>query len=139
MNVDVLSEFKPTNELEKALVQAQQGELEMEAFMQVLMTSSLFVPVEDKEQIGGLQVSSKAKFLSLDDEDGQKILISFSDPERGKVFLQDYPDYKGGLLVDIPWLIEKLGVGYGISLNPSLTVGFDLEPQMLQALAEQLQ
>ncbi len=134
-----IANFTPTNEIEKALVAAQTGEIDVDDFMQQLLGAQLFVPVEDKQKVAGLQTTTKAKFLSLEDEDGQSVLIAFSAPERGQGFLQDFPDYQGGLLVDIPWLIEKLGVGFGISLNPGLPVGFDLEANMLEMIAAQMQ
>ncbi len=58
--MDELSAFNPSNELEKALLQAQQGVISTEIFMQILMTSSLFVPVEDDSNVGGLQTNTKA-------------------------------------------------------------------------------
>jgi len=132
-------DFTPSNEIEKALIAAQKGDIDIDNFMQQLLGAQLFFPIEDKHQIGGLQDTNKAKFLSLEDEDNQSILIAFSAPERGQTFLKDFPAYQGGLLVDIPWLIEKLGVGFGVSLNPGLPVGFDLEANMLEMIAAQIQ
>ena len=131
--------FIPTNDIEKALLDVQAGDIDIDHFMHELLDSKLFLPIEDKYQIAGLQSSSKAKFLSLEDETGAPTLIALSAPERAKDFLEDYPNYKGGLLVDIPWLIEKLGIGFGVSLNPGLSVGFDLEANMLEMIASQMQ
>ncbi len=35
----------------------------------------------------------------------------------------------GGLVVNFTWILEKLGIGYGISLNPGMPVGIDFEAQ----------
>ncbi len=124
------------NEAEKLLAQALAGELEGDAFIQQLMEVTLFMPIYEKHQIGGLQptTSDQAVPLTLDDEAGNKILILFTSPERAKGFVRDFPGYGGGLLAEFKWIIEKVGVGYSISINPDHEMGIDLEVGMLQNL-----
>ena len=57
-----------------------------------------------------------------------------TSPDRAKSFLSDHPDYKGGLLTEFKWVLEKLGVGYGITINPDGELGMDLEPGMVDQL-----
>jgi hypothetical protein len=71
---------------------------------------------------------------TLDDDAGNKILILFTSPERAKAFVRDFPGYGGGLLAEFKWIIEKVGVGYSISINPDHELGIDLEVGMLQNL-----
>jgi len=33
------------------------------------------------------------------------------------------------LVTEFTWILEKLGIGYGISLNPNLEVGIDFQAQ----------
>lgn len=124
------------NEAEELLVKALAGELEGDAFIQQLMEVTLFMPIYEKHQIGGLQptTSDQAVPLTLDDEQGNKILILFTSPERAKVFVRDFPGYGGGLLAEFKWILEKIGVGYSISINPDHEMGIDLEVGMLQGL-----
>jgi hypothetical protein len=61
-------------------------------------------------------------------------LILFTSPERSKVFLQDFPEYDGGLLAEFKWILERTGSGIGVSINPDWPVGIDLEPDMLEQL-----
>ena len=124
------------NEAEELLVKAQSGELESEAFIQQLMEVTLFMPIYEKHQIGGLQptTSDQAVPLTLDDDAGNKVLILFTSPDRAKVFVRDFPGYGGGLLAEFKWIIEKVGVGYSISINPDHEMGSDLEVGMLQNL-----
>ena len=63
------------------------------------------------------------------------MLVLFTGPERAKAFVRDYPGYEGGLVAEFTWVLERLGVGFGISLNPGLEVGIDLEAQTLQQIA----
>lgn len=148
--------FEPKNDLETELLKAQQGEIAGEAFLQTLLQSQVFMPVRDKHQIatdrqdsrsgrpegapeGGapgtarihFQSSDQAVPLTLESEDGHSVLVLFSSPERGQGFLQDYPEYAGGLLVEFTWVLERLGSGVGIALNPELPVGVELDPEMV--------
>lgn len=124
------------NEAEELLVKALAGELEGDTFIQQLMEVTLFMPIYEKHQIGGLQptTSGQAVPLTLDDDAGNKILILFTSPDRAKAFVRDFPGYGGGLLAEFKWIIEKVGVGYSISINPDHELGIDLEVGMLQNL-----
>ncbi|QLQ32735.1 MAG: SseB family protein [Candidatus Thiothrix singaporensis] len=124
------------NETEALLMQAQAGELDSEDFIQQLMAAQLFMPIYEKHQIGGLQptMGDKATPLTLDDEIGNKVLILFTSPEMAKNFVKDFPGYGGGLLAELKWIIEKVGTGYSISINPDNELGIDLEVGMLQGI-----
>lgn len=121
----------PRNELERCLIAAQEGELSPEAMFG--RTAGLA-----GDEIGGFQRSTKAVPLSLTAEDGTPAPILFSSAERAKAFLQGYPGYQGGLLTGFTWVLEKMGDGYTIALNPESDIGFDLEPEMVQALSERI-
>ena len=128
--------FESRNELEEKLMAAQEGQLPGDEFMQYLMDTQLFIPVKDSIGIEGFTASDKAVPLTMKAEDGVEILIMFTSPERAKVFLQDYPGYEGGLLVEFKWVLERTGSGIGISINPDWPVGMDLEPEMVRQLRE---
>ncbi len=93
------------------------------------------MPVYEKHQIGGLQTQQAAQPLKLTGEDGGEVLVLFTSPERAKAFVKDYPGYGGGLVADFSWILEKLGVGYAISLNPGLPVGIDFAAEDLAQIA----
>ena len=129
-------DFEPKNELERKLLEAQEGRIPPQEFIDALMGSEVFMPVYEKHQIGGFMASNKAQPLTLeDDASGAKVLVLFTSPDRAKPFVRDYPGYGGGLVTEFTWVLEKLGVGYGIALNPGQAVGIDLEAQTLQQLA----
>ncbi|GMQ89336.1 MAG: hypothetical protein BMS9Abin09_0810 [Gammaproteobacteria bacterium] len=121
-------EFKPHNDLEQQLLDTQEGRLDSEAFMLQLLDHQLFMPVEDEvTEIQGFQRSTKAQPLTLDTEDGTRVLILFTSPERAKPFLQDYPDYQGGLLSEFSWILDRVGSGIAIAINPGFEIGIDLD------------
>ncbi|UCC56890.1 MAG: SseB family protein [Gammaproteobacteria bacterium] len=128
--------FESRNELEEKLMAAQEGQLPETEFMQYLMDTQVFIPVKDSIGIEGFTSSDKAVPLTLKTEDGVEILVLFTSPERAKAFLQDYPGFEGGLLVEFKWVLERTGSGIGISINPDWPVGMDLEPGTVQQLRE---
>jgi hypothetical protein len=128
--------FEPRNDLERQLLAAQEGQASEGDFMQELMASQVFMPVQDEAtDIANFQRSDKAVPLVLESENGGQALILFTSPERAKPFLKDFPGYGGGLLAEFTWVLERMGSGVGISLNPGWPVGIDMEPQMVAQLA----
>lgn len=130
--------FTPMNEIEKQLLAAQEGRIDGETFMSELMKSELFMPIfEPKSGVENLQTSATAHPLTLEDEEQNQVVVLFTSPERGKAFLQEYPGYEGGLLAEFTWILEKLGSGLGLTINPGWENGFDMSPEMLQQLSGQ--
>ncbi|MFQ5642272.1 MAG: SseB family protein [Thiogranum sp.] len=128
-------EFTPHNDLEQQMLDAQQSRLDSEAFMRQLLDHQLFMPVQDEDSgIDGFQRSTKAQPLTLEAEDGTRVLVLFTSPERAKPFLQDYPDYQGGLLSEFSWVLERVGSGIAIAINPGFEVGLDLDTDSVMHL-----
>jgi shikimate 5-dehydrogenase len=126
--------FEARNDLEQKLMAAQEGSLPESEFMQYLLEAQVFMPVRDSIGIAGFTGSSKAIPLTLNTEDAVDVLVLFTSPDRAKRFVQDYPGYEGGLLVEFKWVLERTGSGVGISINPNWPVGMDMEPEMVQQL-----
>ena len=127
--------FTAHNDLETRLVAAQRGELDSEQFMQELLGSQVFMPVEDETSgIQGFQRSARANPLTLQSEDGQNVLVLFTSPERAKPFLEDFPGYQGGLLTEFSWILQRIGSGVAISLNPGAEFGIDFDAATVEQL-----
>lgn len=124
------------NDLEHQLHAAQLGETPSEVFMKQLLVSQVFLPVKDDGTISGIQRSTRAQPLVVQDDDGASALVLFTSPERAKPFLEHYPDFKGGLLTEFIWVLEKMDAGFGIMINPGDELGIDMEPELVQQLAE---
>ena len=102
------------------------------------MESQVYMPIFEKtgDGIGNIQLDNKAKPFSVQDDTGAEFLILFTSPERATEFVNDIPGYgDGGLLTEFTWIIEKMCVGFGISLNPDWPVVIDLEPEMVKQLS----
>lgn len=127
--------FTAHNDLETRLVAAQQGQMDSDIFMQELLDSQIFMPVEDEpNQIQGFQRSTKANPLTVQSEDGMNVLVLFTSPERAKGFLQDFPAYTGGLLTEFSWILSRIGSGVGVSINPGMEFGIDFDPDTVEQL-----
>lgn len=127
------------NELEAKILEAQEGRITSDDLLQALMGSQVFMPVQDeKAPVLNVQRSTRAQPLVLSAEEGTPILVLFSSPERAKPFLVDYPGFTGGILESFKWVLQNMGSGYGIMLNPDSEVGFDMEPETVQDLIRQL-
>jgi hypothetical protein len=131
--------FEPRNELEERLMDAQHGRIGSDDLLGALMTSQVYLPVQDeKPSVLNIQRSSRAQPLVLAAEDGTPVLVLFSSPERSKEFVKDYPGYSGGILAEFTWVLEKMGSGYGIALNPGSDLGFDMEPETVESIIAEL-
>jgi hypothetical protein len=127
------------NELEAKILEAQEGRITSDDLLKTLMGSQVFMPVQDeKAPVLNVQRSTRAQPLVLSAEEGTPILVLFSSPERAKPFLVDYPGFTGGILESFKWVLQNMGSGYGIMLNPESEVGFDMEPETVQDLIQQL-
>ncbi len=122
------------NELEKQLYAAQTGQTPSEVFMQELLASQVFMPVKDDTTVGGIQRSNRAQPLVVQDDTGLAVLVLFTSPERAKPFLAHYPDFKGGILAEFTWVLEKMEPGFGIVINPGDALGIDLEAELVQQM-----
>lgn len=132
MNVETL---EPRNDVERQLAAAHEGRLPMDQLLPGLLTAQLFMPVKDTAGTQGFQASPQAEPLALQAEDGTRVLILFTSPERAKAFLQDFPGYPGGILESLRWILQKMGSGFGIAINPDWALGVDLDPKTVEQLA----
>jgi len=134
--------FVPHNALEEQLAAVHAGTLDPETFVLQLVDQQLFMPVRDeKNPIQGFQRTTQAEPLIIEDEDGERVLVVFTSPERAKPFAEMFPDFTGGLLTEFTWVLRRIGGGFPISLNPGWDVGMDFDAdtvaQLIAALPEE--
>lgn len=131
--------FDPHNPVEERLVAVHRGEAEPEDFVMQLLAEQLFMPVRDeKNDIAGFQRSTRAEPLVIEDEDGERVLVLFTSPERAKPFVEHFPDFKGGLLTEFSWLLRRLDGGIPIALNPGWEIGMDFDADTVAQLMASL-
>ena len=134
-----MADTEARNELEAQILAAQEGRITSDDLLAALMDSQVFMPVQDeKAPVVNVQRSTRAQPLVLSAEEGTPILVLFSSPERARPFLKDYPGFTGGILESFQWVLQNLGSGYGVMLNPDTDIGFDMEPDTVQELIQRL-
>lgn len=127
------------NEVEGLLVDLEQGNIDPESFARQLLDHQVFMPIKDeKHQIAGFQLSTKADPLVIEDEEGNRVFIVFTSPERAKQFTAEYPGYSNGLLTEVSWIVQRMGADMGLSINPGMEPGFDFDADMVSMLASLL-
>jgi hypothetical protein len=132
-------DFIPHNPVEERLQAVLAGTLDAEDFVMQLLGDQLFMPVRDeKDAIAGFQRSTLADPLVIESEDGERVLVLFTSPERAKPMAEHFPDFKGGLLTEFSWLLRRLDGGFPITLNPGWDVGMDFDAEMVAQLIAQL-
>ena len=137
------SDNTPRNEVERLLIEMNEGRIEPENFARELIGQQIFIPIQDeKHHIAGFQLSTKARPMVIQDEEGNRVLIAFSAPERAKEFTALFPDqgvgYGGGLLIEASWILRRMGADMGLSINPGQDLGFDFDVDMVAMLASLL-
>jgi hypothetical protein len=129
----------PRNAIEELLSQIHSGQIEPENFARSLIDQQVFLPVRDeKHKIAGFQRSTAAEPLVVEDEDGGRVMVVFSAPERAKGFVAHYPDFGGGLVTELAWVLRRMGEGMALSLNPGEELGYDFDPEMVAMLVSLL-
>lgn len=125
----------PRNDVERLLTDMAEGRIEPEDFAKQLLDLQVFMPVKDeKHQIAGFQLSTKAEPLVIEDEEGNRVLVTFSAPERAKVLAAEFPNFSGGLLTEVSWILRRMGGNMGLAINPGMDLGFDFDPDMVAML-----
>lgn len=125
--------FEAKNNLEHQLEALHDGGLSEEDFLRHLSGTEIFMPIQDNSTLG-IQRSTSAKPLVVEDESGIPVLLLFTSPERAKPIVQEFPGFGGGLLTEFKWILEKMDAGVGISLNPGWEIGYDIEPDTVKRL-----
>jgi hypothetical protein len=134
-----MDNLNPRTDIERLLLEMRHGDLDPESFARRLIDLEVFMPVkDDKHQIAGFQTSTKAEPLVLDDDEGNRVLITFSSPERAKAFVAEFPGFGGGLLTQMSWIVRRMGENMGLAINPGEELGFDFDADMVAMLASLL-
>lgn len=131
--------FIPHNALEEQLAAVHAGTLDPETFALQLVDQQLFIPVRDeKNPIQGFQRSVQAEPLIIETDDGERVLVVFTSPERAKPLVEHFPEFSGGLLTEFSWLLRRIGGGVPIALNPGWDIGMDFDADMIAQLVAHL-
>lgn len=128
-------EFEPVNDLERALVAAQNGQLPFDGFAERLLASKVFVLLDRGLAPGG-ELDVDALPMVLTSQAGNRVLAIFTAAERSSDWPMRYPRFSYGLLVEFSWLLRGVAPGVGIVLNPGSQAGFEMPASGVQQLKE---
>jgi hypothetical protein len=128
--------FEPANDLERALVAAQLGELPVPAFMQTLLMSKVFVLIDKEIGPSGVWDNSASPMV-LSNAQGTPILAMFTAPERSGDWPERQPRFAFGLFTDFAWLLKGVAPNVGVVINPGLSVGLEIQPPTVAQLRVQ--
>lgn len=128
-------DFEPRNDLESALLAAQEGRVPGERFMDTLLAAQVFVPVHDPDTPESPPSHpQRARPLTVVGEDGREALAVFTSPERARPFVAQVEGCSGGLLMDFRALLGGADTELGVVINPGWPVGLEMAPDTLRHL-----
>lgn len=119
-------DFKPSNELEEALVACHQDAAHWPAFVNTLLSSQIFILIDGDVSH---EPAREPMPLVLESPSGFDALILFTSPGRSKPFTARFPQFGHGLLVDCRWILSAIRSDLGVAINPGWSVGLEMEPQ----------
>ena len=132
------SAFSPTNALEHALLDAQEGNRSSTDFLSELLGSQVFVLLDREIGPKGHWDESINLCVLTNATDGP-VVAAFTSPERSIPWHERLPQFGHGLLVDFSWLLQGLGPEVGVVINPGWSVGVELAPEAVERLKRRLE
>ena len=124
------------NSLERALLQAQNGELATDDFLAVLLESKVFMLIDKDIGPSGVWDNS-AEPMVLFNAQHAPVLAIFTAPERSSEWAMHSPKYKFGLLTDFRWLLKGVAPNVGVVVNPGSSAGLEIAPSRVVELRTQ--
>jgi hypothetical protein len=119
-------EFMPTNALETALAKAMRKELPIARFLTVLLESDLAIPSTSEVQADGSGMNP-----IMYDKNGATMIAVYTDLERAKL---QSATASYCLLMPARRFLKALPPGYGVVINPGLSVGLELSESGIQEI-----
>ena len=126
------STFQPANQLEHALVEAQEGRLLVESFLNTLHSSQVYILID--KDLGPNGWDNSASPMVLNNSSGKPVLAMFTSPTHSEGWPQRYPQFTFGLLTDFRWLLKGVAPSVGVVINPGTTFGLELSPERVAEL-----
>ncbi|WP_168798483.1 SseB family protein [Herbaspirillum sp. ST 5-3] len=127
------AEFKPINELEDCLVQAQEGKVSPSVFMDKLWTSQVLTLIDKDIDPAGVW-DNTASPLILANRNGDSVMALFTALERSVEWPKRFPQFCFALLTNFSWLIKGVAPGVGIVVNPGSPAGLELSAERVQQM-----
>lgn len=130
--------FKPLNDLERALVAVQKGQISTPRFMDKLLASQILILIDKEVGDDGIWDDGTSPLVVFDAQD-KPLLAMFTAPERTGEWPKLQPQFSFGLIVDFAWMLRGVAAEVGIVVNPGLNVGFEMPASGVSQLKQRLQ
>lgn len=121
------AEFHPSNELERALVQAQARTMSVDDFFARLLGSQVAILLDKEVPESGWN-NGISPLVLVSPRAGNNVLAVFTSVDRATPMSQNSNTHKYALLVDFRWVLKGTTPGLGIVVNPGWPVGVEIEP-----------
>src|SRR5262245_29449711 len=121
------AEFRPGNELERALVQAQARKMSVDDFFARLLASQVVILLDREIPESGWHKGISPLVL-VSPRAGDNVLAVYTSVERATPTSQKSDTHKYALLVDFRWVLKGTTPGLGVVVNPGWPVGVEIEP-----------
>ncbi|GAA1347189.1 SseB family protein [Falsarthrobacter nasiphocae] len=119
----------PANPLEEALAKGQDGTMEQsDVILTFLNSTVILLSVEDPEANPDANLDP----VALSGPNDEPMVAVFSDPSRVPAELGEQAPY--GIGVQGATVVQSVGEGVGIMLNPGFELGFMIEPSGVQMI-----
>ncbi|MDV3467540.1 SseB family protein [Stenotrophomonas sp. C3(2023)] len=128
-------QFEALNDLEVRLLQAQDGTLTAQAFLDGLLTESVIVLL-DKPVAEDSEWDDATTPLVLTNEAEQPMFAVFTAVDRARPWAEQLEQFENALQVEFQWLVGAMAEGVGIVLNPGFDVGMEIVPEAMAQLKE---
>lgn len=129
--------FDPLNDLEVALAAAKAGTGTIDALIDRLQDSQVFLLL-DRDPGPAEARDDSALPLTLSNARGLPVLALFSAPERSISMTLAYPQLSVGVWVEFRWLLRLVRPGVGLVLNPGAIAGFEMPAEAVTRLQAEL-
>jgi hypothetical protein len=126
--------FVPINDLERALLAAQEGTLSTPAFFEALLASKVLIMI-DKDCPDGVWDNSSSPLI-LKSSSGLAVVAMFTAMERTSEWHKRQPRFSHGFLADFSQLLQHVAPHAGIVINPGSTVGVEISPSRVADLKQ---
>ncbi|MDN5869166.1 MAG: SseB family protein [Nitrococcus sp.] len=112
------AELEPANDLEKALVAAQNGETTTAAFVHQLVDSDVYILLSQPAKRNEEEDDVSPQPLVLEGPDKTPMLAMFTHSERVSFIIKEYPDFSFPYEVEFSWIVANSSDGMGLVINP---------------------
>lgn len=132
----------PSNQLERDLLETQEGKLKPSVFFDELVDSQ--VVLLSKKDVLDQDSPADITALVLPDQDGKpRMLAVFTSAKLANRVAKTYPEYRYGINTEFLWVLAHAAPGLSLTINPGWSLGLTIPSygvlRMRKRYAERIQ